>query len=375
MIRKILKRIDAIINIILIIILIILEITHYFFIEILPFENFVRVALLLLVLATSAPIFRLMHQTDSLECLKNEVQSLKDAVEKTSKSFIDGYIAKYSRDELIDFMMKCTEKINKFENISNSIYRLYRKHGLLELANEPRRSNLKLVYKNDGEADGDNIKLTTVQTYRATNEAKIESNKYKRLNRNGLVAYHTLEVKELDSNKISEEIRKLFNTNLKFTASFPINGSKYEKKELCPFLFISQDDFDEGKCVSKSDTESEGNSEPRLYGVYNISRQKENYTVDLGLYFSVEIPPQEYIDFHIETKLIVPSFCLWVYEFVTWTNGVDFKLDFGDDFETDIEYVLTGASPTYLTKKELIYNEWIIPHSSISAVWKKKRRD
>lgn len=371
---QILKKPESIINILLILILIALEIAHNFLAEILSFERFVRVALLLLILATSAPIFRLLHQEDSLETLKNDVKNLKEAVEKTSKSFIDAYIGRFSRDELIDFMMKCTEKMNKFENISSSIYRLYRKHGLLELANEPRKSSLSLVYRNDGEIEGDKIKLTVIQDYMATNEAKLKTAKNKRLNGNGLVAYLGLDVNELDENKISEEIRRLFNTNLKFTASFPICGIEYKDKELCPYLIISQDDFDDKKCTKKGEVDNE-HIEPKLYGVYKISKQKEYYKVNLGLYFNIEIPPQDHIDFHIETQVIVPNFYLWVYEFVTWTNGVDFKLDFDDEFETDIGYVLTGGTPSYITRKQLIYNEWIIPHSSISAVWKKKTPD
>ena len=364
------KSPDAVINFLLILIFIILGIAQIFLAEILSFERFVKVALLILIIASSAPILRLISQTESLETLKKEFKDLQNIIEKSSRSFVDGHIDRLSRDELIDFIIRCTEKLKKFENVSHQIYKLYREHGLLELANEPQRSKLKLIYRNEGEIDSDKIQLTVIQNYLAINEAKIESGKNKCLNRDGLVTYIGLDVKELDKNKMQEEIHKLLNTYLKFTSSFPINGTKYDNKELTLNLIISEDEFKNKKSQRKDDTNK--TSEPKSYGVYRVSKQKDNYYLNLGIYFNVEIPPQENIDIHIETKVIVPNYYLWTYEFVTWTDGIDFELDFNDNYETDISYVLPGASPSINNNKKLIYNGWIMPHSSISAVWKKK---
>lgn len=375
------RRPEAIISFILFLILAALEVYSYLFVEFLQFDTWVKLSLLLLIFAMITSIYHSISESfsnkESSDALKKEFSNLQVAVEKTrtqflitSKSVVDELIARYSRDELVGFIIKCTEKLNKFETIPHAIYRLYREHGLLELANEPRRSNLKVVYKNKREIDGNQIQLTYIQDYRATNDAKEEEgSKKKRVNRSGLVAYSSLDLENLDEANILKEILKYFDTTLKITASFPIYGLEYKDKPLVPD-FIPEKDFDYENIRRKGDIETK--SEPKLYGVYKVSKQTDCKILSLGLYLDVEIPPKAYIDFHIEREGPAPNFCLTSYEFISWTDGVDFELQFGNEFETDISYVLPGAMLSHITKTELKCNGWIMPHSSISGAWKKK---
>lgn len=374
------RRPEAIISFILFVILAALEVYSYLFVEFLQFETWVKLSLLLLIFAMTTSIYHSISESfsnkESSDALKTEFSNLQVAVEKTRTQFlstsryvIDELIARYSRDELVGFIIKCTEKLNKFETIHHSIYKLYREHGLLELADEPRKSNLKVIFKNEGEMEGNQIRLKCIQDYRATNEAKEESGKKKRANRNGLVDFTSLDMKNLDETKISTDIFKYINATLKITASFPIYGLEYKNKELVPYI-LPEKDFDYENIRRKGDTETK--SKPKLYGVYKVSKQADCTVLSLGLYLDVEIPPKECIDFHIETAGPAPNFYLLSYEFISWTDGIDFELLFGDEFECDLSYVLPGAPPSHITKKELKYNGWIMPHSSISGTWKKK---
>jgi len=58
---------------------------------------------------------------------------------------------------LIGFILKGIRNLNKYEEIDNEIYSLYEKHGLLELAEEPRMSNLSIIFKKEGEVE---VKMT-----------------------------------------------------------------------------------------------------------------------------------------------------------------------------------------------------------------------
>jgi hypothetical protein len=374
--KRIIKKPEAIISLLLFISLLLLELSQYFFSEILSFEGFMKISLLILIFGMSNIVYHSISMSfsnrTSSDSLMKEINQLKDVFESSLKSVFDDCLSNYSRSDLIKHIIMCTSKLNKFETIDAQIYKLYQEHGLLELADEPRKTNLTIVYKKSGEIE-DKVKLKIIQDYRASNEAKIDSTK-KKLNRNGLITFFTLELdlKNLDENIISEEIYKHLKTIIKFTSSFPINGTIYDNKELVPKYILPEKEFDY-KNIKKKDESDDSISIPTIYGVYK--EKEKNNRFELALYINIEIPPNEYVDFNIETEEIVSSFDLWTYEFISWTKGVQLELKFGDEFETNIEYVLTGGTPSEISDSYLKYNGWIMPHSSISFAWKKKNME
>ena len=87
----------------------------------------------------------------------------------------------------------------------------------------------------------------------------------------------------------------------------------------------------------------------------------------------MRIPPGEFIDLCFSIKGIVSDYDLWTYEFISYTKGVTFDLQLGDDFETRIEEVLIGGpNPPIKSNSKLKYNGWILPHSSISGAWRRR---
>jgi hypothetical protein len=376
-----LKKPEALISSILFLILIGLEGTHYFFSELLPFENLVKMSLLILISAMSTSIYHSISESISnkelANGLSNRINGLQKIVEETRKevpsslkSFYDECMSKYTRDELIGLLMTCTQKLNQFEYIDDEIYKLYQEHGLLELANEPQKSKFKLIFNTETrEIEKDKIVLNIIQDFRLTNEAK-KGGSNKKVNANGLVAFFSRDLTISDWTKLSDEIAKHLQTSIRFTASFPIFNSHYENRELVPDFFIPAEDFDYERIRKKGDNEIK--SKPILYAVYKVSKLEDYNLLNIGLYLDVEIPPEEYINLYIVTKEIVPDFYLWTYEFISWTNGIDFELELGDEFETDIGYMIPGEKPSIMTRTKFKYNGWIMPHSTISMVWRRK---
>lgn len=306
-----------------------------------------------------------------------EQHPLSEMARETTKSIIDELIDKYfPRKELIEFMLKCTRNLNKFEDIDSEIYSLYEKHGLLELANEPRRSNLSVTFKNDGDIEGQNGKIlfNRIYDYRVTNEAHI-GGKFKKINGDGLVSYYNTTLPDRKK-YTSDEIIKCINNYLKikfiFTTSFELSYSKekIEKINLDP-IFISRNDFDIEKCRPKSYNKDQ--EKPELYGVFEVPNNDEgDMILEYSLYFNVEIPPKEYIDLHLETKGIADDSDLWMYDFISWTEGVTFEMEFGDGFETKIVENLIGTRTSpHQSNIKLRYNGWVMPHSTICGSWRR----
>ena len=300
-------------------------------------------------------------------------------VKDVSKSIIDEIIERhFSRNELIGFILKGIKNLNKYEHIDDEIYTLYEKYGLLELTDEPRRSNVSIIFKKEGEVEGEKDKmiLSRIYDYRATNEAQ-EIGNSKLINRDGLVAFFDSPIPQL-IDETEEEILKNIHTYLdisfKYSTSFEISGYICNKG-LLPLepLFLHHNDFDLSNCrpIKYGDNEE---FRPELYVVYEIISQSDgNRLLKLNAYFNVKIPPKEYIELFFEVKGIVSDYDLWTYEFISYTKGVTFELQLGDDFETKIEEVLIGVpNPPIKSNSKLKYNGWIMPFSSISGTWRRR---
>ncbi|VVB54179.1 Uncharacterised protein [uncultured archaeon] len=301
-------------------------------------------------------------------------------VKDVSKSIIDEIIDRhFTRNELIGFILKGIKNLNKYEHIDDEIYTLYEKYGLLELTDEPRRSNVSIIFKKEGEVEGekDKIILSRIYDYRATNEAQ-EIGNSKLINRDGLVAFFDSSIPQL-MNETEDEIlkniiHKYLDISFKFSTSFEISGYICNKG-LLPLepVFLDRKDFDLENCRPIN----YGNSkefQPELYVVYEIISQSDgNRLLKLNAYFNVKIPPKEYIELFFEVKGIVSDYDLWTYEFISYTKGVTFELQLGDDFETKIEEVLIGVpNPPIKSNSKLKYNGWIMPFSSISGTWRRR---
>ncbi len=299
-------------------------------------------------------------------------------VKDVSRSIIDEIIDRhFTRSELTAFILKSIKNLNKFERIDDEIYTLYEKHGLLELTDEPRRSNVSMIFKKEGEVEGekDKILLTRLYDYRATNEAR-EGGSSKLVNKDGLVAFFDSPVPATgeSEDEILKNITKYLDISFKFSTSFEISGLLCNRNllSLAP-IFIPASSFDIENCRPKNYS-SEKEYKPELYCVYELLRQSDDSRLlKLNLYFNVRIPPGAFIDICFEVKGIVSDFDLWTYEFISYTKGITFELQFGDDFETKIEEVLIGVpNPPIKSNSKLKYNGWIMPHSSISGTWKRK---
>ena len=300
-------------------------------------------------------------------------------VKDVSKSIIDEIIERhFTRNELIGFILKGIKNLNKYEHIDDEIYTLYEKYGLLELTDEPQRSNVSIIFKKDGEVEGekDKIILSRIYDYRATNEAQ-EGGNSKMINRDGLVAFFDSPIPELmneTEDEILKNIHKYLDISFKFSTSFEISGYVCNKN-LMPLepVFINRKDFDLENCkpINYSDNKE---FRPELYAVYEIISQSDgNRLLKLNAYFNVIIPPKEFIELFFEVKGIVSDYDLWTYEFISYTKGVTFELQLGDDFETKIEEVLIGVpNPPIKSNSKLKYNGWIMSHSSISGAWRRK---
>ena len=300
-------------------------------------------------------------------------------VKDVSKSIIDEIIDRhFTRNELIGFILKGIKNLNKYEHIDTEIYDLYEKYGLLELTDEPRRSNVSIIFKKEGEVEGEKNKiiLSRIYDYRATNEAQ-EGGNSKLINRDGLVAFFDSPIPEImneTEDEILKNIHKYLDISFKFSTSFEISGYICNKG-LLPLepVFLNRNDFDLEKCrpiIYSNNKEFR----PELYVVYEIIIQSDgNRLLKLNAYFNVKIPPKEYIELFFEVKGIVSDYDLWTYEFISYTKGVTFELLLGDDFETKIEEVLIGVpNPPIKSNSKLKYNGWIMPHSSISGTWRRR---
>ena len=300
-------------------------------------------------------------------------------VKDVSKSIIDEIIDRhFTRNELIGFILKGIKNLNKYEHIDDEIYTLYEKYGLLELTDEPRTSNVSIIFKKEGEVEGekDKIILSRVYDYRATNEAQ-EIGNSKLINRDGLVAFFDSPIPQLmneTEDEILKNIHKYLDISFKFSTSFEISGYICNKS-LLPLepVFLDRIDFDLENCRPVNYVNNKEFS-PELYVVYEIISQSDgNRLLKLNAYFNVKIPPKEYIELFFEINGIVSDYDLWTYEFISYTKGVTFELQLGDDFETKIEEVLIGVpNPPIKSNSKLKYNGWIMPHSSISGTWRRR---
>lgn len=309
-----------------------------------------------------------------------EEHSLSLMVKDVSKSIIDEIIDRhFLRNELIGFILRGIKNLNKYEYIDEEIYKLYEKHGLLELTDEPRRSNVSIIFKKEGDVEGekDKILLSRNYDYRATNEAR-EGGSPKLINRDGLVAFFDSpvpNVTEENEDEILKDIHKYLDVKFEFSTSFEISGSTCNKERLMLSpVFMPRKDFDIENCRAKNYKEETKEFKPELYGVYEIIRQSDDKSVlKLNFYFNVKIPPKQFIDLDFEVKGIVSDYDLWTYEFISYTKSVTFELQFGEEFETKIEEVLIGVqNPPIKSNTKLKYNGWIMPHSSISGAWRRR---
>ena len=309
-----------------------------------------------------------------------EEHSLALTVKDVSRSIIDEIIDRYfSRNELIEFIFRGIKNLNKYERIDDEIYELYKKHGLLELTDEPHRSNVSIILKKEGEVAGekDKIILNRIYDYRAMNEARQGGN-VKLVNKDGLIAFVDAPILEAvgdTDDEILKHIGKYFDINFKFSTSFEVGGLMCNKN-LLPFVpvFLPHKDFDVENCRPKNQSNKTKDFKPELYAVYEVLSQSDaNKILKLNLYFNLRIPPGEFIDLCFEIKGIVSDYDLWTYEFISYTKGVTFEMQLGDEFETKIEEVLIGSpNPPIKSNTKLKFNGWILPHSSISGAWRRK---
>jgi len=342
---------------------------------ILAFLSFIIVTIAAIKVISIVESKAILKATSIEDKIKELEETLKKQFKLITEPRIEETIAEYSREDLIDFIIKCsTSSLNKFEYINDEIINLYKEHGLLELADKPQRSHFQIIYALEKIISDDIIKVKYIVDYLATNEAYKNKGENKFVNGDGMVSFSSMDIKDLDESKIPSKIQEYMNPLLILEASFSIGDKGPGHKHVFYPEYIREEDFDTKKLINKGDNETK--SEPKLYGVYKAS--KEDSRLDLKLYLNIKIPPQENIRVHIESEDSYPDFYIVSQDFSSWTDCVEFELQgFDKEFDTDITYtipLLEGRKPNIEKKAKLTYLGWIMPHSSISAAWKKKNK-
>jgi len=167
-------------------------------------------------------------------------------------------------------------------------------------------------------------------------------------------------------------LEKKYDIDFEFSSSFKINGlNSHKQREKLKPKFIENCDFDFENVKPRNVQSNE--KIPELFAIYEIIYQyRDRNILEIKYILNVKIPPKEYLEFSISIKEESLVNNLFLYQFLSWSKGFYFEMDFGDEFETKIEEVLIGARPIYeKSDKKLRYDDWIMPHSSISASWRK----
>lgn len=283
----------------------------------------------------------------------------------------------FKKNQMIDLIVQLTQDLNKSENIPNDVIDLYKRHGILELFNEPIREELHISYSFVSNLDDcpGFFEVKKHWSYRVVNTAKKDApeNLSKKINRTGLIhEFSRPIIGNFPLNGTDDEIQNyLKNTmEMEFYYSYPsVSGStriKYKNP-----IFINYDEFNYQDGIPLQPRES---PEDKFYVVFRIFNDEAKIdNIQIGFFFNKLIQPQESLGIDLFYKSFAEDFDLLILDFPSYTQGFCFELELGEQFMTDIKEQIIGKGfISNLSAKNLSYSGWIMPHSSFACVWAKK---
>ena len=281
----------------------------------------------------------------------------------------------FKKKEMINLIIQLTQDLNQNENIPPDVIDLYKRHGILELFNEPLREDLhiKCSFCKFLEDDPNLFIAQKHWSFRVINTAKcsLKEDLSKKINKNGLIHRFSRELYEMEDVS-TEKIEKYIidTSDVKFYyISDSSSGSN--RKKINKIEYIMHDKFNTQKGIP-IDTKKEGTD--KFYVVYKIEIDEFGKNrLDLGFYFDRFIEPEQSLGIELSCKDIFRNFQLLAFNFSSYTLGFDFELELGDIFKSDMSQQIIGKGHIVAkSKNHLSYSGWIMPHSSFSCSWTKK---
>lgn len=283
----------------------------------------------------------------------------------------------FNKEEMRKLIVEFTRELNQYEDLDDDIWKLYERHGIVELMTEPVREDLHIAYKYLGPVDGakNSISLNKHWSFRAKNTAKKISQEdlSKRINRNGLVQGATILVDAsfpTAPNEVQAYVQK--ETNLLFFINIPTANGKMKRKELKPLYFYEKD-FNRDEGIPNTEPKDSDNLF-LVFGIDSTTRTDGRKYLNIELYLNEMIQPGDSLGIEFNYNVVVDDFNVSTFDFVSYTHGFCISLDFDDElFKTDIgDRIIGSGFKSNKTDKGFTYSGWIIPHSSVAFAWVRK---
>jgi len=277
----------------------------------------------------------------------------------------------FNKKEMMNLIFQLTKDLNISENINNDVLELYKTHGILELFNEPVREdlNIKYSYIKPFEKYPDLFIMQKYWGYRVVNSAipDPKRNLDKKINKNGLVHSFSRIFYE-DIPKSKEEIEEFLQKQLDIEFSYYNESTLGSTRVPLTPKFFESKEFDYLSGIPKIRTEKE------FYTVYEIYADKpEINRLKISFYLNKPIMPGESIGIDLYYKSIFKTFDISILDFTSYTQGFNYDLKLGDEFETELAQQIIGKGHiSSKSNNHLAYSGWILPHSSFSFAWSKK---
>ena len=292
----------------------------------------------------------------------------------------------FKKKEMMDLMIELTQDLNQDENIPPDVIELYKRHGLLELFNEPLREGLhiKNIFVRPFDEISDLFWMGKQWSYRVNNTADSTKQKLeKKINRNGLIHQYSRDVYEgenISLENIEEYLKETLDLEFVVTEESTVSSvpNKYNDEDIKYKLL---DDFNAEKGIPRGISNEVLNkmkiANRDFYVVYDIKEDESGKNrLKIGFYYDRFIQPGETIGIKLKYESLTTNFNIVSLGFSSYTMGFDFELDLGTQFVTDISQNIIGkGSNVDKSKTHLSYSGWIMPHSSFSYSWSKKENN
>lgn len=284
----------------------------------------------------------------------------------------------FNKEEMKNVIVEFTRELNQYEDLDEDIWKLYERHGIVELITEPIREDLHITYKYIGDVEGAQnlIYLNKHWSCRAKNTAKKTSREdlSKRINKNGLVQWASILVDAsfpTVPTEVQEYIKK--EAKLLFYITIPKADGKIEKTKLEP-LYFHEEDFKKDDGLPKNAKIKDSDKLFLVFGIDSTTRIDGKKYLIIELYLNEKIQPGDSLGIEFNYNVIVEDFNVSTFDFLSYTQGFCFSLDFDDKlFKTDVgERIIGTGFKANKTGKGLTYSGWILPHSSIACAWARK---
>lgn len=283
----------------------------------------------------------------------------------------------FKKEEMIDLIVELTQDLNKDENIPPDVIALYKRHGLLELFNEPLREDLLIrnSFLEPFDTNADYFWVDRQWSYRVVNTADISKPELERkINKNGLVHQFSRGVyPDEEIKNIEKYLRETLNLKFYVTDEFTHKSNRI-KIENHKYIRLKEFDADKGIPKAIPNKIIALLNKNTFYIVYDLkSDESGKNRLIVGFYYDRFIKPGESLGIELTYKSLTKNFNIVSLGFSSYTLGFNFELDLGSEFKTDIAQNIIGKGHIAIkTENRLSYSGWIMPHSSFSYSWARK---